>query len=253
MRRDENGYIVVETIGCFLLFVLLIISILSLINIVVVQARIHFALTQAAESISMYSYVLERTGVAGGIIASAGKADQVESEINTFKDNINGVIEGIQSIDPSQIGASGEAAVDQVGSWVDKTAADPQNTIQLMMNYSLQELGGKAFEELIRPLVGRYLSNGKISGNDYLRTFRVIDGLAGLDFYSFDAFDMGATSNQDSRLLTADADVRIVVRYDIDYSFGALMLPFGERPRLSISQEVRTKAWLNGRGEGYVP
>ena len=41
MRRDERGYIVVETIGSFLLFVLAVTSILSLINIVAVQARVH--------------------------------------------------------------------------------------------------------------------------------------------------------------------------------------------------------------------
>ena len=49
MKRDEGGYIVVETITSFLLFVLLNISILSLINIVTVQSRIHYAVTQAAE------------------------------------------------------------------------------------------------------------------------------------------------------------------------------------------------------------
>ena len=45
MKRDENGYIVVETIGCFVLFVFLMTSILSLINIVTLQARVHYALT----------------------------------------------------------------------------------------------------------------------------------------------------------------------------------------------------------------
>ena len=39
MGKDQRGYIVVETIGAFLLFVFLNISILSLINIVVVQSR----------------------------------------------------------------------------------------------------------------------------------------------------------------------------------------------------------------------
>ena len=53
----------------------------------------------------------------------------------------------------------------------------------------------------------------------------------------------------DSTLLTSDRDVKIVVQYDIDYSFGALMLPFGE-PKLHVTQEVRTKAWLGGKRRG---
>ena len=59
MKRDQGGYIVVETIACFTLFVFLMMSILSLINIVTVQARVHYAITQAAETLSMYSYTLD--------------------------------------------------------------------------------------------------------------------------------------------------------------------------------------------------
>ena len=62
MKKDDNGYIVVETIFSFTLFVFLIISILSIINIVTVQARVHYAITQAAETISMYSYTLDAMG-----------------------------------------------------------------------------------------------------------------------------------------------------------------------------------------------
>lgn len=70
MRGDENGYIVVETITCFILFVFLNISILSLINIVTVQARVYYALTQAAEAVSMYTYVLDVTGVASHMVTA---------------------------------------------------------------------------------------------------------------------------------------------------------------------------------------
>ena len=68
MRKDENGYIVVETIGAFTLFVFFVASILALINIVALQARVHNAITQAAQTVSMYSYVLELTGVSLSLI-----------------------------------------------------------------------------------------------------------------------------------------------------------------------------------------
>ncbi|MDR2599902.1 MAG: hypothetical protein LBC73_06445 [Oscillospiraceae bacterium] len=81
MRKDENGYIVVETVGTFIPFVLLVISILSLVNIVSLQAHIHFALTQTAKTMSMYSYVLHVTGVADSLMELDKKATATEEKI----------------------------------------------------------------------------------------------------------------------------------------------------------------------------
>jgi len=61
--KDNGGYIVVETVCGFIPFVLLVVSILSLVNIVTLQSRIHYALTQAAITLSVYCYTLEVTGV----------------------------------------------------------------------------------------------------------------------------------------------------------------------------------------------
>ena len=96
--RSAGGYIVVETIACFLLFVFLVVSIISLINIVTVQARVHYALTQAAETVSMYSYVLEVTGLAKHMENSAGMREHVEQEADEMKGHINDVIDGIQGL-----------------------------------------------------------------------------------------------------------------------------------------------------------
>ena len=98
MRRDERGYIVVETIGSFLLFVLAVTSILSLINIVAVQARVHYAITQAAQTVSMYCYVLDVAGAADHLVASAGQAQTVQVESDAFKENLNGLLDGLESL-----------------------------------------------------------------------------------------------------------------------------------------------------------
>ena len=123
MRRDERGYIVVETIGSFLLFVLAVTSILSLINIVAVQARVHYAITQAAQTVSMYCYVLDVTGAADHLVASAGQAQTVQVESDAFKENLNGLLDGLESLDPDQVGAKGQAALDQVQGWADDVSA----------------------------------------------------------------------------------------------------------------------------------
>lgn len=233
-----------------MLFVLLIVSILSIINIVTVQTRVHYAITQAAEMLSMYSYTLDVTGVAGHMVTNATKAEEVRGEIGQMKDSINGVIDAIENLSPSQVGAHGQAALDQAKGWADQAASDPKAMVQSLLNYTLDEFQSSAFESLLRPLVGHYLTNGTVSGDDYLKSYRVIGGLDGLDFYHFTGFDSNAKEGQNSTLLTGSGDVKIVVQYDVDYTFGALLIPFAE-PKLHITQEVLTKAWLKGLGEGY--
>lgn len=248
--RDKGGYIVVETTCSFVLFVLLIASILSIINIVTIQTRVHYAITQSAEMLSIYSYTLEATGVAEHMKNSAAKAETVRGELDEMKGSINGVIGAIESLSPNELGTHGQAAVDQAKGWVDKTVSEPKTVIQDLMNYALNEGGSAAFEQLLRPLVGHYLTNGSVSGDEYLRTYRVIDGLDGLDFYRFNALDLSSVGVSNSTLMDSKGNIRIVVQYDVDYSFGALLIPFAE-PKLHITQEVLTKAWLGGLGEGY--
>ena len=97
----------------------------------------------------------------------------------------------------------------------------------------------------MKAMVGRYLSNGAMTGDEFLKAFGVEEGLDGLTFYDFDG------AGNDSILLDADGNVKLAVRYEVNYTFGALPLPF--EPSLKISQVVKTKAWLGGSGEGYQP
>ena len=251
MKRDERGYIVVETIGSFLLFVLLITSILSIINIVTIQARIHYAVTQTAETLSMYDYVLHVTGADTHLKNSSAKAGKVQGQIDEMKGNINDVISGIERLQPKEIGTAGKAAVNQAKGWMDQAEADPEGMIQDVLNYALNQGGNAAFGTMLRPLVGHYLTNNGMSGDEYLRTFRVIDGLEGLEFYDFSTFDLTKQGNTGSTFMDQDGNIRIRVEYDVDYTFGALMIPFKE-PKLHITQIVQTKAWLGGLGEGYT-
>ena len=60
IRKDERGYIALETIGSFVPLFLLISSILLLVDVAATQARVHYALTQTAEEMSIYSYLAEK-------------------------------------------------------------------------------------------------------------------------------------------------------------------------------------------------
>ena len=251
-NENSDGYIVVETVGAFVPFLLLVISILSLVNIITVQARVHFALTQAAKTISMYCYALEVLGVANELTTLDNKANRVAEEANAFRGEVGGVIDGINSL--SGLGGaitSGSDATDRVVRLTEETAGDPVKALQNILNFSLSQLEGYAFELLARPLVGRYLANGEISGDAYLEAVGVVSGpnqastgLNALEFYSLN--NLGRSN---SVLIDRNGNVKLIVRYEIKYTFAGLPLPFG--PTIKITQTVITKAWLNGSGRGY--
>ena len=243
MRKDESGYIVVETVGSFTLFVLLIASILSLVNIATLQARVHYALTQTAETLSMYSYTLEVTGVAGHLANLNRNANNVRVEADTFKSNFDDLMNAMQSFgnghfDPVGVVQVAKNTGGQVGGWIKNTANDPKKTIGQILCVPLDDWrNAAAAKVLLTPMVERYLSNGEQSGDAYLRSVNVVDGMDGLTF-------------DGSVIIDSNGDVVIVARYDVEYTFGALPLPF--RPVLNITQTVKTKAWLNGNGKGYA-
>ena len=204
MKKDQHGYIVVETIGAFMLFVFFVASILMLINIVAVQARVHNAITQAAETVSMYSYILDLTGVSDFKQGVAGRADKAGDQAQNFANNIDAVVSGIRSLSPSQIQGGIEGASDQAQQWLD----DPKEFLSLASNFGIEQLTNAGFGALIRPLIGHYLKNGSVSRDEYLRRMQVIDGLDGLSFYQFDL-----SNANDSTLINASGDLIISVEY----------------------------------------
>ena len=252
MHEDEGGYIVVETVGAFVPFVLLVVSILSLVNIVAVQARMHYAMTQAANTLSMYSYTLEVLGMANKLTSLSNKAERVSSGANKLRDDINAVLTGVESLSNLQGAAEhAESAATQIYNVAEQTAGDPKAALQMLMCYGVNELRNAAFAQLVRPLIGRYLANGDMSGDEYLRRAgvvrrggTVVEGLEALEF--FNVQNLGAGN---SVLIDSKGNVKLVVKYEIKYTFGGLRLPF--EPTLRITQTVVTKAWLNGSGKGY--
>jgi len=251
MYKNENGYVVVETIGAFVPFVLLVVSILSLVNIMTMQARVHYALTQAANTLAMYSYTLEVMGIAKNLTTLDNKADRVYREASAMRNDVNAVISGMNGL--SDLSGAKEGASDTISrayGWGEEAMGDPKGTLQLLMNYGINELRNRMFEELARPLVGRYLSNGEMTGDQYLTSVGVVNritgktGLGALEFYQFRSTGAG-----NSVLIDKNGNVKLTVEYEVKYTFGGLPLPFS--PTLRITQTAVTKAWLNGSGKGY--
>ena len=250
IRSDENGYIVVETVGAFVPFLLLVISILSLVNIVAVQARVHYALTQAANTLSMYCYTLELLGVANDLTALDNKAYKAKSDIEDIKDGITAVISVFDSNTITEEIGEKKDVVNRAIEVGEDIFDDPKTALKNLMCYGVDGLWDMLFSEMVRPLVGRYLSNGEQTGNEYLLRAGVQNnhtnktGLAALEFFFHADRKLDSSS-----LIDRNGNVKLVVEYEIEYTFWGLKLPF--RPTLRIAQTVVTKAWLNGSGRGY--
>ena len=154
MGKDEKGYIVVETIGSFILFLFLAISILSLVNIVTLQARIHSALTQTAKTMSVYAYTLEIMGLAGGTARTA------------TQENIQTVVDGVSSITDLVMG---EGWLDEIVSGF--TEALIASEVERHLTIVTPASAGEAEQP-----------GGNNTADESLRAGRVVGGLGGLDF-----------------------------------------------------------------------
>lgn len=235
MKKNEDGYIVVETALSFMLFVLLVVSILSLINIVTIQARVHYALTQTANELSMYSYVLDALGLSGDIKGLDQTGHEVQEKFDGIVKDLETIEHGVTTVP----GSTGDFfddldaltdAVRSLSNTAGEIVDDPKGTFVKVVRYGLDKAKNSGMQEfVIRPMIGKYLKNGSQSAEDYLNGCG-IDGL--------DSLDLGKSVFIDSK-----GDITIVASYDIDYTFGLLPLSF---TKIHVEQTAKTSAWLGG-------
>ena len=95
LKKDDRGYIVVETLGAFLPFVLLLLFIVMLVNVAALQAKVHFALTQTAKEISIQSYM-------GG--AAESERERTVSALQNFIRYMNSVLP-VDEMPPEELSA----------------------------------------------------------------------------------------------------------------------------------------------------
>ena len=247
MRKDEKGYIVVETLIAFTLYLLAILSILSLVNISVVQSRVHYAITEACESISMYSYVFQATGQAKHITGLSGKAATAEANAGEVVSNLNKIIDSGRNMDGVGLGQGISGAYEAASNIKSKD----------ILASLVQNLQDAVFAQCMNALSHHYLDNYgtdgsvKQSGDQYLKDNNVKDNVTfngnyGIGFNDYNiSLSLGEGGSQ---FLDKKGDITVAISYEIDYRFGGLKLPF---TTLKIRQVVKTKAWLNGDGDGY--
>jgi hypothetical protein len=255
MRKDENGFIVFEATLALALYTTLILSILSIVNIVTLQARMHYALTQTSITVSMYSYMFEVTGIADRLRTADRLATSGREEIRgTIEDaqRVGQMLDGLRDIgNVNDIDIEGFVDVGtDVWERVDNWLEDPVGLLQKLANAGLDELRNLITELMLRPLMNMYLRNGDMTGDEYLKSMNVINGVSGINFRDTGDFLNSITVPEGNRTVIIDqkGDIKIFIQYEVDYTFGILPLPF---TKVVINQSVSTKAWLSGYGDGY--
>jgi len=244
MPHDERGVFEFETAMLFVPFVILVSIVISLVKISALQARVHYALTQTAQTLSVYAYALEVTGIADHIVKAEEKSEAFKTQVNGTKDDIDTFLSALQSLDIQQAYTKGSSVVQTAQS----VKADPKSAVTGLLMFGLSEGGSEAFGLLCRPIVGGFLANGDMDGDEYLKSMNVVGGVDGLDFHEFTALSFGEAGEHASKLINSDGDLVIVCNYEVDIFRNILPFPIGS---IDITHNIKTKVWLDGRGEGY--
>lgn len=251
----EKGSVTIEATIALSTFMFAIVTILSIVNICIVQARVSNAINMTAKELSQYSYIYALTGLvetqanmnANGQ-AAADKVDGVLEDINSVYNEIEGLAKSGKTSDLSVESVKSQwsgikAAYENgqsIASGIEDIAKDPKSIIfgiaQLAGSEAMDIAKSKVIAEpLSRALCKKHLvpqKDGDVEA--YLKLLGVVpDGTGSyydaLDFSESSLFPKG--SNQ--IIVNVVYDVKIIALLPIDFSF-------------TFNQTAITHGWLAG-------
>ena len=200
-RNTESGAIVIEATISLTAFIFAIVTILLIVNIYFVQAKMGVALNGAAKEVSQYSYLYFKAGI--NEVESA-LSDQTEQSRKDVSETIDGVDKIQNSVSNIQTGIeTGKGFM--IG----------------MSKMALQELGEKAKSRLLSAITRSAIQKNlkaypEDSADSFLKRHKVVGGLDGLDF-NYCTFLAYGTS--DAIQLVVTYEVEVVKLLNIDYKF----------------------------------
>lgn len=247
MRKgNEKGAIVVEGLLSLTFFMFAIFTLLSLVNICYIQAKMSVALNSAAKEISQYSYfyyvfdidLLDKK-MAEGTEDKRKLADNTITGVGTLMDSLSSANNNLSTANFDglvQAIKAGTTNVDSlVDQWADSIGDDPKAFVLgmgKMLGNELKEDGKKILcQVLAKAFMKKNLKAFPEDDPDqFLRRYNVVNGMAGLDF-NYTSFLQNGSSNLIQLCVTYD--VKVMELLNIDFTF-------------TFRQCVKTTAW--GRG-----
>lgn len=252
----ENGSVTIEATISLTAFMFTIITILTIINACIVQAKISAAIHMTAKEMSQYGYLYSLTGLLEKEAQLNQDGKNGTKEIDEVLVNINNLLNGIENLAGSGkksendiediLEEASEAAKDIKGSVSDlkntlmKIGKDPKKLIFGMAKLLSSEALELAKSRIIAENLSRALSekhfitekNG--SPENYLRQLGVVPDskgsyLGGLDFSNSELFPYGSNTIK----IKVSYDVKIIALLPINLSF-------------HFTQTGITNGWLAG-------
>lgn len=257
--QKEYGAITIEATISLTAFMFAIVTILTIVNICIAQARIATAINATAKEISQYSYLYSLTGFSKSEaeLAEAGKKDT--EELNTILEDVNTVFNEIENLgkagkssvnDVKDIAKAWDSAVgsmdkiEAAGSSLKDTmkdiAKDPKHLMFGIAKLAASKTMEIAKSRLIAAPLSKAMcekhlvSSHDTDAEDYLKHLGVVPAangsyVDGLDFSQSTIFPYG--SNRIT--INVSYDVKIIELLPIDITF-------------HFNQTAVTNGWLAG-------
>lgn len=243
--RKETGAIVVEATIALTAFIFAIFTILSIVNICFIQAKMAVSLNAAAKEISQYSYLYFAMNVddlESRFNEGTGDSKQLAKDtidgVGTFMESLSGAAGSAQSGDFDQLMThvdKGTSSVDSlVTQYADQLKNDPKGFILGMGKMATNELKEEGKVLLAQVLAKTFMqknlmSNASDDADAFLRRHHIVDGMDGLDFNYTTFLPYGTNAIQ----LVVTYDVEVIKLLNINFKF-------------TIRQCSKTTAWGNG-------
>lgn len=232
----ERGSLTVE---CLLFMIPVMCAFFSLVNIsrfVQAEVIIHHAVTQTAKQISVYSYVMTKSGISEKMISTNAKSEKFKTDIDTaagavsdFFNAVGGAAQGqnIQQNVDTALNAGGQAA-ETIKPYLEQPQEILSGVLNVLKSGVRHELMVAVVGGVVRGSIKQslaYAAGGESETDAYLEKLGVVDGIDGLDF-------------SDSQWID-NTEGKGNIEVTVTYTMHNLMFPqfdFGEhRYRLSAS------------------
>lgn len=249
--KSEYGAVVIEASISLPVFMFLIVTILSLVNICIAQTKIGLALNATAKEISQYSYLYSLSGLdkvqegnyeaAGEIKASldntlagitglCNSLGGIKKEGNAIVSGDTGIESGFENIKGEL--KNGQASADKIYHELEQMAGDPKKYILGVARLGLNEVTEVAKSRAIAgPLTKVFIQKHLKSYenqicDEYLKHLGIKEGLDGIDFSNSVIFLNGS----DNIILVAEYKIHVIELLNHDIA-------------LQFTQSAATKAW----------
>lgn len=261
-RNREAGVITIEATISLTSFMFVIVTILTIINICIVQTRVGVAIHGVAKELSHYSYLYSLTGLNDSQAQISNAASETQADIDGVVKNVNTVFTEIQNLgkEASEISepedfdtfltnleSSYGTMSEEAGAARDTItdmASDPKKVAFGLAKIAANDVMDLAKSRLIAAPLAKALcqknlvseKNGDVEA--YLKGLGVVPSangsyLDGLDFSQSSLFPDGSNEIR----INVSYDVKVIALLPIDFSF-------------HFNQTAVTQGWMAGE-ESY--